>query len=278
MKWVGKVVGAVLGLATGLGPVGAAIGLVIGHAYDERMEADDVQRPGADLATVRSVFFRNAFRVMGFVAKADGRVSEQEIAAAREVFRQFRLDEAQTREAIDCFAAGKAPGFDLDLALAELMGVCGGRRDLLRMFLEVEMRAALLGNGMQGPTRILLGRIAQRLGVSGLEFAHLEALLRLQGYAAAQAGARGDAGWQRQGEARRPPRVEPLDEAYEVLEVPASATDAEVKRAYRRQMSQNHPDKLVSRGLPESMMEMAKQKTQTIQAAYERIRVARGIR
>jgi len=56
------------------------------------------------------------------------------------------------------------------------------------------------------------------------------------------------------------------------------ATDAEVKRAYRRQMSQNHPDKLVSRGLPESMLEIAKQKTQAIQAAYERIRVARGIR
>ncbi len=63
-----------------------------------------------------------------------------------------------------------------------------------------------------------------------------------------------------------------------MLEVSPQATDAEVKRAYRRQMSQNHPDKLVSRGLPESMMEMAKQKTQTIQRAYERIRVARGMR
>ena len=51
-----------------------------------------------------------------------------------------------------------------------------------------------------------------------------------------------------------------------------------MKRAYRKQMSQNHPDKLVSRGLPESMLEIAKQKTQAIQAAYERIRVARGIR
>jgi DnaJ like chaperone protein len=278
MKWIGKAVGAVLGLATGLGPVGAAIGLVIGHAYDERMESDDGARHGADLATVRSVFFRNSFKIMGFVAKADGRVSEREIAAAREIFRQFRLDEVQRREAIDCFTAGKAPGFSLDVALDELVHVCGGRRDLLRMFLEVEMRAALLGNGMQGPTRSLLMRICQRLGVSGLEFAHLEALLRLQGYGAAYAGTGPGAGGNWQGEARTPPRAEPLSEAYEVLEVPDSATDAEVKRAYRRQMSQNHPDKLVSRGLPESMLEIAKQKTQTIQAAYEKIRVARGMR
>lgn len=275
MKWAGKVVGAALGLATGLGPVGAAIGLIIGHAYDERMAADDDGGPDGDPAAVRAVFFRNAFRVMGYVAKSDGRVSEQEIAAAREIFRQFRLDEAQTRQAIDLFTEGKSAGFDLDAALAELREACGRRHDLLRVFVEVQLRAALLGNDMAGGTRALLGRIAQRLGVSGLEFAHLEALLRLQGYGARPAGP--GAGW---GGAAPPPprREESLAEAYEVLEVSPQATDAEVKRAYRRAMSQNHPDKLVSRGLPESMMEMAKQKTQTIQRAYERVRVARGMR
>jgi DnaJ like chaperone protein len=278
MKWLGKVVGAALGLATGLGPVGAAIGLVIGHAYDERMESDEGDGAGVDLATVRMVFFRNAFKVMGYVAKADGRVSEREIAAAREIFRQFRLDEAQTREAIDCFAEGKSPGFNVDAAIAELVHVCGARRDLLRMFLEVEMRAALLGNDMQGSTRTLMGRVAQRLGVSGLEFAHFETLLRLQGYGAGQAGYRPGGRGQWDGETRRPPREEPLSASYEVLGVAASAPDAEVKRAYRKLMSQNHPDKLVSRGLPESMLEIAKQKTQAIQAAYERIRVARGMR
>jgi len=275
MKWTGKAVGALLGFATGLGPVGAVIGLVIGHAYDEKMSQDD-DRPSMDLPTVRVVFFRTAFEVMGHVAKSDGRVSEQEIAAARQIFRHFQLDEEQTREAIECFNRGKQAGFDLEGALARLTNACGGRHDLLRVFLEVQMRAALLGNGMQGRTRVLLGRIAQALGISGLEFAHLEALLRLQGYGAAHAQARG--GYAGAGAGHAAPRADPLREAYEVLEVGPAASDAEVKRAYRRLMSQNHPDKLVSRGLPESMLEMAKQKTQTIQAAYERIREARGIR
>ena len=277
MKWAGKAVGALLGFATGLGPVGAIVGLVIGHAYDEKMSQDD-ERPAADLPEVRALFFRTAFEVMGHVAKSDGRVSEQEIAAARQTFRQFQLDEQQTHEAIECFNRGKQAGFDLDRALARLTNVCAGRHDLLRVFLEVQMRAALLGNGMQGRTRVLLGRMAQALGVSGLEFAHLEALLRLQGYGAAHARARGAYAGAGAGHAPPPPRTDPLGEAYEVLEVRPGASDAEIKRAYRRLMSQNHPDKLVSRGLPESMLEMAKQKTQTIQAAYERIREARGIR
>ena len=276
MKWMGKIVGAALGLATGLGPVGAAIGLVIGHAYDEKMESGDDEPPdAADAATIREVFFRNAFRVMGFVAKADGRVSEREIAAAREIFRQFRLDDFQTRRAIEYFNAGKSQDFDLESALAELRAACGRRHDILRVFLEVQIRAALLGNDMQGGTRSLMGRIAQRLGVSTLEFAHLEALLRLQGYGAGRPGA-GHAG--QGGGAPATDRRESLEEAYEALEVSPAATDAEVKRAYRRQMSQNHPDKLVSRGLPESMLEVAKQKTQAIQQAYERIRSARGMR
>ena len=69
-----------------------------------------------------------------------------------------------------------------------------------------------------------------------------------------------------------------LAEAYEILGVPRTATDAEVKRAYRKLMSENHPDKLVARGLPESMLEVAKQKTQAIQAAWERVRESRGMR
>lgn len=276
MQWTGKIVGAVLGLVAGLGPVGALIGLIIGHAYDERM-AGDGARPAADLATVRAVFFRTTFEVMGAVAKSDGRVSEQDVAAAREVFRQFRLDEAQSRAAIEHFTAGKQPAFDFDQALTRLLAVCRGRRDLLRMFLEVQMRAALLGSGLQGRPRELLGRIARRLGVSDIEFAHLEALLRLQGHG--YAGARSGDGAGRHGAAHGPPpRADGLREAYEVLDVPPAASDADVKRAYRRQMSQNHPDKLLSRGLPESMLELAKEKTQAIQAAYERVRVARGMR
>jgi DnaJ like chaperone protein len=271
MGWTGKLVGAILGYVLTRRPIGVLIGMILGHFYDQ-WAARDGAGARADLATVRATFFRAAFSIMGHVAKADGRVSEQDIAAARSIFRQFNLGEADTRAAMEFYTEGKRPGFDAEAVLAELRAACRGREIVLRMFLEVQMRAALLGDGLAGATRATLAGIAARLGIGALEFAHLEAMLRFQ----AHAGARGPGSGARGGTGPSPRAT--LDEAYETLGVAPAATDAEVKRAYRRQMSENHPDKLVARGLPESMLEVAKQKTQAIQAAWERIREARGLR
>ena len=67
-----------------------------------------------------------------------------------------------------------------------------------------------------------------------------------------------------------------LDAAYQILEVDAKASNEEVAKAYRRQLSKHHPDKLKANGLPESMLEHAKQRTQQIIEAYELIKSARG--
>ncbi|MBS1147707.1 MAG: hypothetical protein H6R08_1883, partial [Proteobacteria bacterium] len=65
--------------------------------------------------------------------------------------------------------------------------------------------------------------------------------------------------------------------AYRTLEVDPSVTDAELTKAYRRLMSRHHPDKLQANGLPESMLEHAKQRTQAIREAYELLRGQRGL-
>ncbi len=266
MNWTGKLIGAVLGFILTRRPMGVLLGMILGHLYDQYVARGGAGgAPRADPATVRATFFRAAFSVMGHVAKADGRVSEQDIAAARRIFRQFNLTEADTRAAMQFYTEGKAPDFDLEATLGELAGVCRGREEVLRMFLEIQMRAALLGDGLSGVTRSTLAQVAARLGISALEFAHLETLLRLQAYAGARPGASTSG-------------AGALADAYEILGVPKTATDAEVKRAYRKLMSENHPDKLVARGLPESMLEVAKQKTQAIQAAWERVRESRGMR
>jgi DnaJ like chaperone protein len=275
MNWTGKLIGALLGFLLSRRPLGVLIGFFLGHLFDRYVERGRLG-PRVDAALVRSTFFRTAFTVMGHVAKADGRVSEQDIAAARRIFRQFNLTEADTRAAIDCYTRGKSGEFDLTVALAELLEVCRGRGDLLRMFLEIQMRAALMGDGLQGASRATLVQVAQALDIGALEFAHLETVLRLQGYGAAPGRGDGYAGEYRPGASA--PGRDALADAYEVLDVPRTASDVELKRAYRRLMNQNHPDKLVARGLPESMLEVAKQKTQAIQAAWERIRESRGMR
>ena len=316
MKWTGKLVGGALGMA--FGPVGAALGMLAGHLYDEKIAGADAGRlsrddldglgppPGAgagagggrrrngtaadrdpavaayqssaphgDAARVADRFFRCTFEVMGHVAKADGRVSNQEIQAARAVMADFKLNDAQIAAAIAHFTTGKQPGYDLSRAIMALRGACAGRPDLLRVFLEIQMRASIAGTDLRGPARPLLTRVAAMLGVGGIEFAHLEAVLRLRhGWAGSRGGAGAAGSSSERNEAHARVR---LEQAYEVLEVAATASDEDVAKAYRRQLSRHHPDKLKANGLPESMLEHAKRRTQQIIEAWDLVRERRGL-
>jgi DnaJ like chaperone protein len=264
MKFTGKVVGGAIGLLAG-GPIGAAVGVLLGHQFDEYTATDSPRlRNGSDSATIGDQFFRSAFRVMGHVAKSDGRVSEREIAAARAVMSDLRLTAPQVRMAIDYFNGGKQPEFNLGEELTSLAYTCQGRPGLLRTFMEIQVRAALTGNNMEGPARELLGRMSTRLGVSMVELAQIEAVLRIR------------TGTFRQQQTRSTGNVE-LTQAYSVLECTPSMSNDELVKAYRRQLSRNHPDKLKANGLPESMIEHAKQRTQQIIEAYELIKERRGI-
>jgi DnaJ like chaperone protein len=109
-----------------------------------------------------------------------------------------------------------------------------------------------------------LRRIATLYGVDGLEFAHIESVLRLHGT-------------QHQRGAARANDAEALASAYRVLEVSAEASSEEIEKAYRRQLSRHHPDKLKANGLPETMLEHAKQRTQQIIEAWETIKERRGL-
>jgi DnaJ like chaperone protein len=262
MQWKGKVIGGLIGAVVGAGPLGALLGVLLGHQYDRSVENDAEGAGEGDPRIVSAVFFRSTFAVMGCIAKADGRVSEREIRAARGVMQHLRLSEEQVQAAIRFFTEGKAPDFEVERTIRELRSVCGRRQDLLRYFMEIQLSAALDGSDLQGPARTIVQNVARWLGISGFELAHLEALLRLQrGQRPAAAQRRDD-----------------VAEAYEVLQVAATVSDAEVTKAYRRQMSRNHPDKLVANGLPESMQELAKQKTQRIREAYETIRAHRNMK
>jgi DnaJ like chaperone protein len=262
-QWTGKVVGGLLG-ALALGPFGAALGVILGHQFDTSSAGPQPAGPALDSAAVGELFFRTTFQVMGHIAKAHGRVSEQDIAAAQAVMAELRLDPAQRRAAIEHFTAGKQPGFALDAALATLARACSGRPDLLRVFVEIQMRVGLAGNDLDPVARTLLQRVAARLGVSFLELAQMEAVLRIRRGSFSRASVRAGA-------------ASELAQAYRVLGVEPSADDEEVAKAYRRQLSRHHPDKLKANGLPDSMVEHAKQRTQQIIEAYELIRERRSM-
>ncbi len=258
MQWIGKVVGATLGLAFA-GPIGSLVGAFLGHQFDRGVAG----RIGGAAAAGQTpqLFFEVTFEVMGHLAKVDGRVSEEEVRVARRIMHGMRLSPEQVQVAIDRFTAGKHARYPISERLAELRSRIA-RRDLTRAFLEIQLQAAIGSGEVADAKRRMLWQVANDLGVGRVELAQIEALVRahMDGSAGAS-GARID-----------------LDEAYRVLGVDPGATDGDVKTAYRRLMNQHHPDKLVARGLPESMVSLAEQKTHEIRAAYDRVKAHRDFK
>ena len=213
----------------------------------------------------QTVFFKATFMTMGRVAKADGHVSEHEIDAANTIMVNMRLNPTQRQEAIKLFSEGKKPSSDIEEVLTEFRQVAGSST-LIPMFLEIQLAAAYADGSLSPSEQAVFKQICAHLGVGNFVFDKIHQRFQAQ-RAYYQQG-----GYQQQGGGFNRTSASDLKQAYMVLGVEPEASDAEVKRAYRKLMSQHHPDKLVAKGLPEEMMEVAKEKAQEIQGAYDQVR------
>lgn len=275
MGFIGKLLGFFIGYRFG-GFFSAIAGLFLGHLADKKLY---------ELGSVSSSFFKNkltrqelfmqtTFAVLGHLSKAKGRVTEEDIQLARNLMTQMQLDDTSCRLAQDAFNRGKEQGFPIREVIREFRIGCGQRADLLRMFLHVQVQAAFADAHLHESEKEILFVIAEELGLSRFQF---EQMLAME--MAARQFARGgfrqeyqyrqQNGYQQNGyQHNSGPTIE---DAYKVLGVNATDDHLTVKRAYRRLMNENHPDKLISKGLPKEMLEMAKEKVQQIQAAYDLI-------
>ncbi|WP_448565620.1 co-chaperone DjlA [Thalassotalea ganghwensis] len=258
MRIWGKVFGFLFGLMLSKHLLGALIGLWLGHRFDKGMSFDFDGLNKAHEGERQQLFFYSSFAAMGFIAKADGRVSEHEIAFASAYMDKLGLDASMRQQAKDAFNEGKMAGFPIDETITKLKAICRSRHDLLLMFMEIQIQVAFADGQLGQEERGALHRIARILGFSARE---LDKLLEM-----IIAGAQFHQG---QGKPGATASASQIENAYKLLGVSASASAQEIKKAYRKQMAQHHPDKLIAKGLPPEMLEVAKQKAQDIQAAYE---------
>lgn len=257
----GLVLGGLIGLVFG-GLFGLVFGGTLGYFAERALRKVKALAP-------QQLFFRATFTVMGKIAKADGRVTESEIDFARAVMTQMRLSDAARSLAIRYFTEGKQPEVDIETVLRPLAIVLKHRFPVKLMFLELQLQAAMVDGELSAEELSVIETICHHLAFTPMEMRAVVERIR-----AAQAFNQHAGDWDANSGRSQ---TSLLAEAYGVLGVSASASDAEVKKAWRKLMSQHHPDKLVSKGLPEEMLQLAKEKTQEIQSAYDRIRKARGL-
>lgn len=265
MNWLGKVIGGAFGLLTG-GPLGALLGAALGHSLDREKEAG-VQF-GAGAGQLQWAFYTATFAVMGHIAKSDGRVSQAEIASARAIMERMDLPATLRLTAMRAFSDGKRADFSLAEVVEKFRSECQKRYSLMQLFMEIQIEAALADGAMQASKERLLLRICELLKFSRFEFYAIKTVLenRLK-----ISGAGGH------GRARADRQEFGLDGAYATLGVDPLSSDTEIKRAYRRLLSQHHPDKLAANGLPEDRVRNANETTQKIRTAYDQIRRARKL-
>lgn len=256
---VGKVLGALIGWFT-LGPAGAILGLLAGHFFDRGLRKSMAASSPENLAKAQSTFFRTVFTIMGRMAKADGRISEAEINHAETIMAQLGLDAEARQQAIRCFQEGAKADFVIESLMPDFKQYCAIHTNLNQLLLEYLVSMALADGTLHSEEELLLKQVANSLGIAPAAFARLLEMLR------AQERFRGETVEQAR---------DKLSDAYHALGVTETASDQEIKKAYRKLMSEHHPDKLIAQGVPEEMIKISTEKSQEIQTAYDLIKKSR---
>lgn len=281
---IGRIVGAAVGFVL-FRWLGALLGFYLGYRFDKKQQVLQVLSSSSiGKGPWQALFFYSTFAMMGHIAKANGRVSEVHIAAASALMTSLRLTTEQMREAQAAFREGKDPDFQWQGLLQQLKTSLWGRSDLLQLFVELQIQLAYCDGELAPAELQILQQLASQLGFSARQLTQLCQLwqhVRFGDFseAAQQRSEQQRANHQQhqqhqQRNAHRSGASQQgaLAQAYQLLGVTATDGWQTIKRAYKKQMAQHHPDKLVSQGLPANMMQLAKEKTQAIQAAYELIK------
>lgn len=268
MRYWGKVTGVIIALFSGAGLWAVLFGLLLGHAFDRTRRRHHAGGGDTFSAQQRqTIVMMTTFEVMGYLSKAKGRVTAADIDVAGRIMQRMGLYNQTLLAAQNAFRAGKVAHYPLHSKMHLLRRACADRVDLIRLFLDVQIETAF-ANGMLHPqTRHLLYMISSELGVSRQQFVHY-----LQNHP-----------WFHGNDQHTPPPVrektaDPINAACLVLGIKPHNDATTIKRAYRKLMSEHHPDKLIARGLSPFMMQRAKQKAQQIQHAYDVIKLAKGFK
>ena len=243
-----------------LGFFGAFIGYLIGSSIDRAKDYGIGGINPLGTGQRKAVFLETIFVLMGKLAKSDGHISKDEITHVEQFIKKNGMSAEHRQQAIDQFKRGSATDFNITAALEQFMAVCGHTLHLKQVLLMYLIVMALADGKLDQAEQSLLEEIALHLGYSRAEFKQMLEMVLNQSHFSHGSTSSASA----------------LDDAYKALGVTKDNTDQEIKRAYRKLISQYHPDKLIGQGLPEDMIAVATEQAKEIQVAYDLIKKQRS--
>ena len=253
MSILGAILGGAAGFAIG-GPIGAIVGAAAGHAAHRfgvaEAEREDMEEGGVEITddVTRKASFTIGVIVLGAkMAKADGRVTADEIQVFRRV---FRTPPEEDRNVARIFNQAKKDTHGFEAYARQLAKILADAPEVKEEVIDCLFEIAR-ADGQIHPSEIaFLEEVARILGFTARDFARIRATHM------------------------GPDESDP----YTVLGVDHDADNDAIKAAYRRLARDNHPDKLMAQGLPEEAIQVANQKLARINAAYDEIAKERGIK
>ncbi|PLX89134.1 MAG: co-chaperone DjlA [Desulfuromonas sp.] len=253
MSWISGMIGGGIG-AMIAGPFGAVIGAAIGSTMGAQKNSGGSRIGYSEAERKQALFFTAAFSMVGKLAKADGRVCENEIEAIQQVCRQtLGLDDQTRQYAINVFTQAKDSADSFDTYAREFGKLFQQDQQMCTFMMSFLFQVAM-ADGTLHPSEeqmLLSARQSFRLHDSVYRSLHE----RFVGAGKTSAG---------------------LSEHFEILGVSEDAETAAIKKAYRKKAAEFHPDKIEGKGLPPEFIAFANDKLAELNASYEAVMKARS--
>lgn len=258
MSWLGKMIGGTIGFAMG-GPLGAVAGAAFGHTFVDKKEAAYLAGPRLSGPSAQNslssneqaqmIFFTAAFSMLGKISKADGKISEYEIQAVENFMkRDLQLDTNGQQTAINIFKQAVNSPESFDAFATQFYSVFRPQPNIIELMMDILLRVSASDGAISIEEERMLLSAVRIFNYSTSDYERLKSRY-----------------------------VKVTNKYYAVLKCDESASNEEVKKQYRKLVTEYHPDKIEAKGLPEEFIKFANDKFKEIQEAWEQIKKERGM-
>ncbi|MFC1532085.1 TerB family tellurite resistance protein [Thermodesulfobacteriota bacterium] len=248
MGWFGKLTFGTMGMLFG-GPLGAIAGAALGHHLVDKREEDLGGRQQSFQYVERSqaAYFVSIFSIMGKLAKVDGVVTRDEIGVMEKFLSTLSIPEQEKQFARQVFNQAKDSAYSIDDFAMQLYQINQQQPTLLLSFMDLLFKLAAADGKLHFAEEAALNKIKDIFRISDQQFNNIKAVY-----------------------------FKDVDRYYKTLNSTPDSSNQEIKANYKKLVKDFHPDKIISKGLPEEFIQFATKRFQEIQESYEKIRQERN--